>query len=352
MAFGPDGTLYVSMTAGGRILRLADGNGYGLADSVEVVLEGLFLPHGLEWHGGWLYVAEGDRVERFRFKPDGEVADRELVTDNIPKPEYHVTRTLHFGPDGKLYVSVGANCNICQPEDPRYGAILRFEADGSIPEDNPLWPGPGPQAADGLGLRPAQQRRLFLDGGWPALGNSQRGGPPGDELPPEEVLVEVQAGRSHGWPYCHTPGLGPHPSSERREVPDPTLPAPPGFSCEEAVGALFTDLAHSAPLGATLGTEALFPAEYRGSVYVAYHGSWATRVENSRDCKVERILLAGGRPVGHETFVSGWRAPGKRCGDAETWGRPADVTVGPDGALYISDDHGGRIYRVVYTGTR
>ncbi len=80
---------------------------------------------------------------------------------------------------------------------------------------------------------------------------------------------------------------------------------------------------------------------------MAYHGSWATSIENVRDCKVERILLAGGRPVGHETFVSGWRAPGKRCEDAETWGRPADAKVGPDGALYISDDHGGRIYRVV-----
>ncbi len=195
MAFGPDGALYVSMTAGGRIVRLADGNGDGLADSVEVVLDDLFLPHGLERHGGWLYVAEGDRVERFKFDPDGRASERELVTQDIPRPDYHVTRTLHFGPDGKLYVSVGANCNVCEPEDPRYGAILRFEADGSIPEDKPLCPGPGPQTAGGLGFWAAQQCGFLLDWGWPALGNPQRGGPPGGRASARGGL-----GRSPGRP--------------------------------------------------------------------------------------------------------------------------------------------------------
>lgn len=351
MAFGPDGSLYVSLTAGGRIVRLPDRNGDGLADSVEVVLDGLFLPHGLEWHEGWLYVAEGDRVERFKFDPEGRASERELVTEDIPRPDYHVTRTLHFGPDGKLYVSVGANCNVCEAEDPRYGAILRFEADGSIPRDNPFAQDPDPRrrAVWAFGLRNSVDFFWTGDGRLWATHNGVDH--LGDEVPPEEVLVEVQPGRSHGWPYCYTPGLGPNPGLSRGEVPDPTVSVPAGFSCAEAVAALYTDLAHSAPLGATLASRALFPAEYRESVYIAYHGSWATSLENSRDCKVERIVLAGGRPVGQEAFVSGWRAPGKRCGDAETWGRPADVKVGPDGALYISDDHGGRIYRVVYTGT-
>ncbi|MER3398399.1 MAG: sorbosone dehydrogenase [Chloroflexota bacterium] len=351
MAFGPDRSLYVSLTVGGRILRLPDRNGDGLADTIEVALDGLFLPHGLEWHEGWLYVAEGDRVERFKFDPEGKPLERELVTDNIPRPDYHVTRTLHFGPDGKLYVSVGANCNICEPEDPRYGAILRFEADGSIPKDNPFARDPDPRrrAVWAFGLRNSVDFFWMADGRLWATHNGVDH--LGDEVPPEEVLVEVQPGRSHGWPYCFTPGLGPNLGSNRRgEVPDPTLSAPAGFSCAEAVPALFTDLAHSAPLGATLGSSAHFPTEYKESVYIAYHGSWATSLENTRECKVERISLARGVPVGHETFISGWRASGKRCGDAETWGRPADVKVGPDGALYISDDHGGRIYRVVYTG--
>jgi glucose/arabinose dehydrogenase len=352
MAFSPDGHLYVSMTAGGRILRLPDRNADGLTDGIEVVIDGLFLPHGLEWRDGWLYVAEGDRVERFWFDPNGDVADRELVTDNIPKPEYHVTRTLHFGPDGKLYVSVGANCNVCEPADPRYAAILRFEPDGSIPEDNPFAHDPDPRrrAVWAYGLRNSVDFFWTPDGRLWATHNGVDH--LGDDLPPEEVLVEVQPGRSHGWPYCYTPGLGPNPPSNRRqEVRDPTIPAQSGFDCGQVVPALFTDLAHSAPLGATLGLKAAFPAGYQQSVYIAYHGSWATTIQNARECEVERIVLSGGQPVSHETFVTGWRAPGKPCGDVETWGRPADVVIGPDGALYISDDHGGRIYRVVYTGT-
>ncbi len=351
MAFSPDGDLYVSMTAGGRILRLPDRNADGLADGVEVAIDGLFLPHGLEWHDGWLYVAEGDRVERFRFGPGGELADRELVTDNIPRPDYHVTRTLHFGPDGKLYVTVGAPCNVCDPEDPRYAAILRFEPDGSVPKDNPFAHDPDPRrrVVWAYGLRNSVDFFWTPDGRLWATHNGVDH--LGDDLPPEEVLIEVRSGQNHGWPYCYTPGLGPNPAWSRREVPDPNFPAPPGFDCGDTVPAIFTDLAHSAPLGATPGLKAAFPAGYQESVYVAYHGSWATSIQNARECKVERIILADGQPVGHQTFVTGWRAPGKPCGDVETWGRPADVVVGPDGALYISDDHGGRIYRVVYTGT-
>ena len=131
------------------------------------------------------------------------------------------------------------------------------------------------------------------------------------------------------------------------------LPLPDGFDCsaENVAPALFTDLAHSAPLGMALATEQLaFPADYHENLYVAYHGSWNTSNSGIRDCKVERILLDGEKPVGSEVFVTGWRAEGQTCGSAQTWGRPVDVIVGADGALYISDDKGGRVYRVVYRG--
>jgi glucose/arabinose dehydrogenase len=114
---------------------------------------------------------------------------------------------------------------------------------------------------------------------------------------------------------------------------------------------LFTDLAHSAPLGMTLAIERLaFPEEYHNSLYVAYHGSWNTSNSGIRDCKVERVILDGETPIGSEVFVDGWRAEGQTCGSAGTWGRPADVIVGADGALFISDDKGGRVYRLLYTG--
>jgi glucose/arabinose dehydrogenase len=139
------------------------------------------------------------------------------------------------------------------------------------------------------------------------------------------------------------------------EVLDPqsNLALPVGFNCSltNVIPALFTDLAHSAPLGMTLGdTQLAFPPAYQSSLYVAYHGSWNTTATSIRDCKVERILLNGENPTGSQVFVGGFRAAGQTCGSSATWGRPADVLAGADGALYISDDKGGRVYRVVWVG--
>lgn len=352
MAFGPDGALYLTLMNAGRIVRLPDRDGDGRADRVEVVAEGLNLPHGIEWRDGWLYVAEGDRIERLRDGDgDGYLEIRELVTDNIPFPRGHVSRTLHFGPDGKLYVSAGSSCNICEEDDPRRAAILRFNPDGTIPPDNPLADDPDPRRRPlwAWGLRNSVDFLWTPDGALWANHNGSDG--LGDDLPPEEIVIAVQRGRHHGWPYCYTPGLGPNlPPDQRAEVRDPRMPLPLGFTCADAVPALFTDLAHSAPLGMDQGTRAAFPPEYRDDLFVAYHGSWNTSLPNARDCKVQRIVVEGGSPVRSEDFVNGWRAPGKMCGDPATWGRPADVLFGPDGAMYISDDHGGRVYRMVYTG--
>lgn len=352
MAFGPDGALYLTLMNAGRIVRLPDRDGDGRADRVEVVAEGLNLPHGIEWRDGWLYVAEGDRVERLRDgNGDGYLEIRELVTDHIPSPRGHVSRTLHFGPDGKLYVSAGSSCNICEEDDPRRAALLRFNPDGTIPSDNPFASDPDPRRRPlwAWGLRNSVDFLWTPDGTLWANHNGSDG--MGDDLPPEEIVIAVQRGRHHGWPYCYTPGLGPNlPPDQRAEVRDSRMALPPNFTCADAVPALFTDLAHSAPLGMDTGARAAFPPQYWDDLFVAYHGSWNTSLPNARDCKVQRIVVENGRPVRSEDFANGWRAPGKMCGDPATWGRPADVLFGPDGAIYISDDHGGRVYRVVYTG--
>lgn len=346
MAFGPDGWLYVSLMNSGQIARLPDRNGDGRADATEIVAGGLNLPHGLEWRDGWLYVAEGDRIERLRDGDgNGSLETRQLVTDNIPAPVGHSSRTLHFGPDGKLYVSAGSSCNFCVEDDPRRAAILRFNPDGSIPADNPfatdtderrrpLW---------AWGLRNSVDF-LWTPGGelW-ANHNGSDG--LGDDLPPEEIVIPVQRGAWHGWPYCYTPGVG---VVSGPEVQDTRLALPADLTCDQAVAARFTAPAHSAPLGMTLGAGTLFPPAYRQSLFVAYHGSWNTTAANIRDCKVERIVLnEAGQPIAAEPFVSGFRAPGKPCGDAATYGRPADVIFGPEGAMYISDDKGMRVYRVI-----
>jgi glucose/arabinose dehydrogenase len=152
--------------------------------------------------------------------------------------------------------------------------------------------------------------------------------------------------KSHGWPYCYTPGVG---VVNANEVRDTRLALPSGFSCNDAVPAIFTAPAHSAPLGMSIASGNNFPAEYNNDLYVAYHGSWNTNVvANYRDCKVERVILEKGLPAGSETFATGWREANKKCGDSSTNGRPADEIFGPAGEMFISDDAGGRVYRVVY----
>lgn len=347
MAIGPDGHLYLTLTNSGQIVRLPDRDNNGLSDGVEIIASGLSLPHGLAFYQGWLYVAEGSRVQRLA-GPDssGNFSPPQLVTDNIPAPVGHTSRTVIFGTDGKMYVSAGSSCNICVESDPRRAAILRFNPDGSIPADNPF-------ANDGdsrrrplwaWGLRNSVGMVVSPQGGLWANHNGSDG--MGDHLPPEEIVIDVQSNRSHGWPHCYTPGVG---VTAGPEVRDTRMALPVGFTCSQAVAAQFNAPAHSAPLGMTLGSGVNFPADYADDLYVAYHGSWNTDdPANYRDCKVERVLLDNGQPIGSQTFAAGWRAPGKKCGDAETWGRPADVIFGRGGELFISDDKGLRVYRVIY----
>ncbi len=355
MAFGPDNWLYVSLMGAGQIARIPDRDRNLLGDGIEIVASGLNQPHGLEWHNGWLYVAENDKIERLRdSNSDGTLDQRELITSNIPGSGGHSSRTVHFGPDGLMYVSAGSSCNVCAESDPRRAAILRFNPDGTIPASNPF-------AGDfDLAKRPvwAWGLRNSVDFLWTSSGqlwadHNGRDGL-GDNLPPEEVVIPVQQGKSQGWPYCYTSVLGLN-SPLQAEVLDANsgLTLPPGFDCSLAnvQPALFTVPAHSAPLGMEFGTHSQFPADYQKDLYVALHGSWNTNaVANYRDCKVERVAIENGVPVRSESFANGWRAAGELCGSAATWGRPADVIFGPDGAMYISDDKGGRIYRIVYTG--
>jgi glucose/arabinose dehydrogenase len=169
----------------------------------------------------------------------------------------------------------------------------------------------------------------------------------GDELPPEEIVIEVEKGKHYGWPYCYTPTLGAVPPGEE-EVHDERVPFDDRISdCSEVEAALFTDLAHQAPLGMAYYDADAFPAEYQGALFVAYHGSWNSG--NPRECKVQQIVVEDGQPVESQPFVTGFRdSEDQQCADA--WGRPAGVTVGPNGELFISDDLNGNIYRVVYDG--
>ncbi len=349
MTVGPDGWLYVADIDGNRLLRLPDADNDGLADTVEVVAADLPLAHNAEWFEGWLYVAEGSQIERLRDADgDGAFETRELVTDNIPGPVRHRTRTLHFGPDGKLYVTAGSSGNNEPESDPRRAAILRFNPDGSIPDDNPFIDALNDQRHPiwAEGLRNSVDFLFLPDGRlWANHNGSDL---LGDDLPPEEIVIEVEKGGHYGWPYCYTPTLGATPPGTT-EVRDEQVDLDPAVlsNCDEAIPALFTDLAHQAPLGMVQYNATAFPADYQGNLFVAYHGSWNST--EPRDCKVQMIVVEEGVPVESRSFLTGFRdSETEDCGGA--WGRPAGVAVGVNGELFVSDDQNGNVYRVVYLG--
>jgi glucose/arabinose dehydrogenase len=356
MTIGPDGALYVAERSAGQITRLADGNRDGVADAHEVVVSGLVGPHNAEWIAGCLYVAEDDKVSR-HCDVDGDGAlEQHTRTVTLPSGGGHTTRTLHQGPDGKLYVAAGSTCNVCLERDPRRAAILRFNLDGSIPPDNPFASDPDllRRAVWAEGLRNSIDFVFTPDGELWANHNGRDNmisARAKDDRPLEELIIAVQGGKHHGWPFCtseHRDGdlaAGPGPYVE---VVDPSgdVPAPPDdFSCADAVPALFTGLAHSAPIGIARYVATVFPASYRGDVFVALHGSW-NRTPPA-PCKVVRIQVEDGKPVAVDDFLTGFqRNTSQPCGDA--WGRPAGVMAGADGALYVSDDQNGRVYRVTW----
>ena len=317
MAIDPAGTLLVSTPNQGRVVALPDRNRDGRADSVVAVLDGLDLPHGLAFKDGLLYVAEKGRVKRFRYDPATlKASDAAVVVPTLPPGGGHWTRTIAFGPDGRLYVSVGSSCNVCRERDPRRAAITRYHADGSGEERFAT----GLRNAVGLAFHPGTGEL------WATVNERDWRG---DDLPPD-YITEVKEGGFYGWPDCFAVGgravadRGANGSDERcRQMTLPTI---------EIQG-------HSAPLGLAFYTGSEFPPGYRGSLFVAYHGSWNRSVPTGY--KVVRVPFKDGRPSGPvEDFATGWLQAGS------VRGRPVGLQMGADGALYLSTDD--TIYRISY----
>ncbi|MDQ3549000.1 MAG: PQQ-dependent sugar dehydrogenase, partial [Chloroflexota bacterium] len=296
----------------GRVLRLPDADGDGVADDAETVLDGLNNPHGITFHDGELYIAEETRV--IRATDDGTFETVTPIIDDLPEGG-HSTRTIRFGPDSMLYVSIGSSCNVCEEDDPRRAAIWRYNADGS---------GGEPFAT---GLRNAVGIAFHPESGELWATNNGRDGM-GDDVPPE-TINQLSMGVDFGWPRCHA-----------GTVVDPEFGG--DGACDGVVQPAVLLQAHSAPLGLTFASGDQL-SEFDGDLLVAFHGSW-NRSEPT-GYKVVKIPFEGGAPSGEaQDFVSGWL-----LADGDRWGRPVDVLVATDGSLLISDDEGGRIYRLSRT---
>ncbi|HEV8479771.1 MAG TPA: PQQ-dependent sugar dehydrogenase [Candidatus Eisenbacteria bacterium] len=319
LAVGPGGTILATLTRQGRVVELPDANHDGRADRIVSVADGLDLPHGIEFHAGSLWVAETGRVIQFPGYKGGKAGAYRVIVRDLPAGGGHFTRTLTFGPkDGLLYVAVGSSCNLCVEKDRRRAAVLRFQPDGSRGEVFAK----GLRNAVGLAWNPANGELWATSNERDMLG---------DDLPPEEIVDVLKAGGDYGWPYCYGDRI---PNPEYHDAARCAMTIPPAL----------TDTAHSAPLGCTFYSGTAFPAEYRGDYFVCYHGSW----NRSRPTgyRVVRVRVRDGKPAGIEHFVDGF-LPGGR----EPIGRPVDVLTAPDGSLLVSDDFGGRIFRVHWVGS-
>ena len=317
MAQGPDGSVYVSQPGLGRVTRLAGVTADGRAARTEVVLADQSLPHGLAFHGGFLYVANTDQVVRVPLDAQGVPAGKAVATAaNYDAAGGHFTRTVAFGPDGKMYVSVGSTCNICVERDSTRATVMRFDPDGTHGEVFAR----GLRNAVGLAFHPTKGVL------WVTQHERDNLSPSHEDLPPDELNI-LQRGGDYGWPYCWGQRV---PSPEFNDRARCARTLPPALALQ----------AHSAPLGITFLQRATsFPAEYQGDALVVFHGSWNRSVPTG--AKVVRVKVQDGRPVAYEDFITGWQdAQGRR------WGRPVDVLVLSDGSLLISDDDAGVIYRV------
>jgi len=309
LALGPGGVVYASRPSAGTIVRLPDANHDGVADSVVVVATGLNRPFGIAFRGDTMYVAENNEVVHFNPGSPLKVVD----VPNIPGGTGHWTRTIVFGNDGKMYVSVGSSCNICDESDSMRAAVVQFSRDGSGGKVFAR----GLRNSVGLAINPTTGELWATNNDRDNLG---------DDVPPERINI-IKDGKYYGWPQCYLPGQ----RNPEYSTADCGAVEPPAITFQ----------AHSAPLGMNFYTGTAFPADYRGDAFVAFHGSWNRSVPTGD--KVVRVQVANGKPVAVDDFVTGWQRP-----DGSRWGRPVGIVMTTDGALLVSDDMGGKIWRITY----
>lgn len=311
------GTLFVGSLRAGKVHAVSFDARFNAQD-VRVLASGLQLPAGVAYRAGSLYVSAVSRIVRYddvdwrSARPPTAV----LVTDQLPGETHHGWRFIAFGPDDKLYVPVGAPCNVCAPDQRRYANIMRMQPDGSALEVFAR----GVRNSVGFDWHPQTKALWFTDNGRDLLG---------DDSPPDELNHAPRSGMNFGYPYCHG-----------GDLPDPELGGE--HRCQEFAAPAQRLGPHVAALGMRFYRGTMFPAHYRGQILIAEHGSWNRSKKTGY--RITLVRLRGSQAVAYETFASGWL-------DGETaWGRPSDLMVLPDGSLLVADDHAGAIYRIVYRG--
>lgn len=339
MAFDKNGTLFVTLSKSNQLMMLPDTNKDGLSEVPVLISNKLNAPHGLTFVGDDLLVANQNGIVKLSKNEQGFSKPQPFIT-GLPSGG-HSYKTIKLGPDNFLYINIGSSCNVCVEDDPIRATILRYTSEGK-PAGGlevvgrhtslaPIWAS-GLRNSQGFTWHP-KTGHMFATNNGADMRSSTKNGKVNDELPPEH-LNKIEPGKHYGWPYCWGKIEG-----TQQQVQDPNFLGPENF-CATSTPPAITFTSHSTPIGITFLEKTNWPAEFKKDAIVALHGSWNR--EQLSGYKLVRVKFNDEAPVAVEDFATGWLS------NNQAWGRPVDVAVGPDGALYVTDDRTHYIYRIIY----
>lgn len=317
MALGKTGVVFIGTRKAGNVYAVSDLDKDGFAEKTQLIASNLFMPNGVAYKDGDLYVAETNRIIRFN-KIEQQLDNPPkpvVIYDKLPSDKHHGWKYLRFGADNRLYTAVGAPCNICLPEKPIYSSLVRLNTDGSGFEIIAR----GIRNSVGFDWQPKTHVLYFTENGGDNLG---------DDLPPDELNKWTTKGQHFGYPYCHAGDILDLKLAENKQ-------------CKQFNAPEWKFKAHMAPLGMRFYTGKQFPQQYLNQLFVAQHGSW-NRTE-PHGYRIALVSFKNGKAVSEHSFISGWLTDKDKV-----LGRPTDILQMPDGSLLIADDTLGVIYRVVY----
>jgi glucose/arabinose dehydrogenase len=320
MDLSPNGTLFVGTRGKGHLYALRDTDGDNKVDEQYTLAKGLKMPNGVAFRDGDLYVAEVSRIIKFEnIEAQLENPPQPVVVyDKYPTETHHGWKYIAFGPDGKLYVPVGAPCNICESDDPVFNSITRLNPDGTGFEIVHQ----GIRNTVGFTWHPETEELWFTDNGRDWMG---------DDQPACELNHAPKDNMHFGYPYCHQGNLADPEFGSKRDCSEFTPPV-------QNLGP------HVAPLGLEFYTADHFPDSYKGQILIAEHGSWNR--SKKIGYRVMLVQLEDGKAVSYKPFADGWLNEA----EDEVWGRPVDLEFLPDGSMLVSDDFADVIYRITYEG--
>lgn len=315
LEFSPEGALLVSIPDQGKVITLFRKDPSGPYQKKDIIAN-LNNPHGIAFYNGKLYVAEETSVSRYMWDAERLAAPKEKTLFALPPSEGgHFTRSLAFNKNGALFVSIGSTCNVCFENNPLHGSIIVSDSEGS----NPRTFATGLRNAVFITVNPKTNELWGTEMGRDFLG---------DNLPPDEINI-IREGKDYGWPVCYGNKIHDRDFDKRVYKKNP---------CEDTEPPLYEIAAHSAPLGLVFIDSIQFPKEWQGDLLAAYHGSWNR--SSPTGYKVVRLDVEGDKILGEYDFITGFLE------GSSAFGRPVDLVFDKGGALYISDDKGGIIYRV------